>query len=152
MKYIFAAVAMMGLAVSAGAADKPNFSGNWKMNVSKSDYGQFPPPDSFIRTIKHSEPSISIYEEQKGPNTQPPSTREMTTDGKEASSNINGADVKLTATWEGTALTAKTVIDNFGVAFIDKMTLSADGKELTSMVQIESAQGNAAIKVVFDKQ
>lgn len=152
MVRVLAALTIMTFIGTAAAADKPNFSGQWTMNVSKSDYGQLPPPQSFARKIEHAEPSITIVEEQTGPNTTPTSTRKMKTDGQAAVDNINGADVKLTATWEATALVATTAIESFGVTFKDKMSLSEDGKTLTSVVDVESGQGNAVLKIVFDKQ
>lgn len=152
MKYLVSVLMMFALAGYALAADKPNFSGNWKMNASKSDYGAIPAPESFTRQIDHKEPSIKIVEEQTGPNTTPTSTRAMTTDGKINQVDIGGAPVSLSATWEGNKLTAVTAIDSVGVKFKDTMSLSADGKQLTSNVAIESAQGNAEIKVVFDRQ
>ena len=40
------------------AADKPDFSGNWKMDLNQSDFGGSPPPESFSRKIEHAEPSL----------------------------------------------------------------------------------------------
>jgi hypothetical protein len=137
---------------AAAAAAEPDFSGQWTMNASKSDYGQLPLPQSFTRKIEHAEPSITIVEEQTGPNTTPTSTRKMKTDGVTTADNINGGEVKMSATWEGATLIAITTIDSFGVTFKDKMTLSDDSKMLTSVVEIESAQGNATLTIVFDRQ
>jgi hypothetical protein len=41
------------LTATAPAADKPNFSGEWKMDAAKSDFGQLPAPTSFVRKIAH---------------------------------------------------------------------------------------------------
>jgi hypothetical protein len=152
MTVVMMAVVGAAHAADKPVADKPNFSGTWKMNAAKSDFGGAPPPESFVRTIDHKEPSITIVEQQTGPGATPTSTRKMTTDGKPAEVDISGALVNLAASWDGATLIATTTIDNLGVKFTDKMSLAADGKELESHVQIESAQGNLAIKVVFEKQ
>ncbi len=152
MKNVCIAIVVMTLSSTAAAGDKPNFSGLWTMNVAKSDYGQIPAPESFVRKIKHADPMISIVEEQSGPNTTPTSTREMKTDGQTVVAQINGGDVKLTATWEGEALIATTAIDTFGVTFKDTMSLSEDGHVLTSIVLVESGQGATELKIVFDRQ
>ena len=71
MRLALTALVIVAFAGNVAAADKPNFSGQWKMNASKSDYGQIPPPESFTRKIEHVEPSIEIVEEQTGPGTTP---------------------------------------------------------------------------------
>jgi hypothetical protein len=139
-------------ACAAIAAERPNFSGEWKMDATKSDYGQVPMPDTFTRKIQHTATTISVTEEQTGPSATPTSVRSMTTDGQPSTQNINGGDVKLTATWEGTDLIATTAIDVLGLTFKDRMSLSADGKVLTSLVLVQSAQGDFELKIVFDRQ
>jgi len=140
------------LGCTAIAAEKPNFSGHWKMNAEKSDYGQVPSPDTFTRTIEHTDSTISVTEEQTGPTATPRSVRKMRTDGQTTVDNVNGGDVKLTATWEGNDLIATTTIDTFGVTFKDRMSLSADGNELTSQVLVQSSQGDFDLKIVIERQ
>jgi hypothetical protein len=152
MKALVTMLALMVLSGSAVAADKPNFSGLWKMNAAKSNYGQLPAPEMFIRKIDHTEPSISIVEEQRGQGTTPESIRKMKTDGVPVVATINGAAVTLSSKWEGAALLAQTSIEAFGVMFKDKMTLSVDGKEMTSVVQVDTAQGAIELKIVFERQ
>jgi hypothetical protein len=82
------------LAGVVAAADKPNFSGDWKMNAAKSDFGPLPPPTSLTRKITHAEPSLSIVEEQQSAMGDQNTTRSYTTDGKETTFLVNGAEVK----------------------------------------------------------
>lgn len=139
------------IASAADATEKPDFSGNWKMNAAKSSYGPIPPPAEFIRKIAHTEPAFVVVEDQSqnGGNTN--TIRKMSTDGKVAENNINGAPVNCSATWEGTTLTVKTVVDTAGALFEDNMSLSPDGKVLTSKVRFEFPQGSGEITVVFDR-
>jgi hypothetical protein len=51
------------IATTVMAADKPNFSGNWKINMAKSDFGPAPPAPSFVIHVTHSEPSLTIVQE-----------------------------------------------------------------------------------------
>src|ERR1044071_4349740 len=63
---------------------KPNYSGTWKLNLAKSDYGPVPAPESQMYTIEHKEPSIKISVEQKGgARGDIKFTLDLTTDGKE---------------------------------------------------------------------
>jgi hypothetical protein len=149
---LLAALAMIFIAGVAAAGDKPNFTGEWKMNPAKSNYGAFPPPTSVVRKITLADPSLIIVDDQVGGGADGTTTRKYTTDGKSASFDINGTVVVGSATWDGTAIIVNTTVESAGLAFKDKMSLSGDGKELTSSVKIETGQGDAEVTVVFDRQ
>ena len=147
-----AALALLAVSGIVAAADKPNFSGEWKMNSARSDFGTLPPPTSFVRKIAHADPSLTIVENQSAGGAETTTTRALTTDGKISSLELNGVTAACAATWDGTALIATTTLDNVGLKFKDNMSLSSDGKVLTSKVQIATAQGDAEITIVFDRQ
>lgn len=139
--------------VAAGQpATKPNFSGEWKMNVSKSNFGPLPPPSVMNRTITHSEPALTIVEEQSSQMGDQKTTRKYVTDGSEMTFDVQGMAVASSAAWKDGVLLIVSRVDAAGLTFTDRMTLSPDGKSLTSVVHITSAQGDADITVVFDKQ
>ncbi|MEO7145477.1 MAG: hypothetical protein ABI165_18425, partial [Bryobacteraceae bacterium] len=52
------------LAGPASAFATPNFSGDWKLNVSKSEYGRMPAPESMDRKITHDDPNLQIVTTQ----------------------------------------------------------------------------------------
>jgi len=151
-QWLSMALVIMALSANANAADKPNFSGEWKINPTKSEFGPAPLPEKFVRKIEHVEPSISIVEDQVNAGTPSTTTRKVTTDGKAQTFEMNGAQVKASAAWADTALIATTAVDSLGVTFKDRMSLSGDGKVLTSKVLIVSPQGEFEITVVFDRQ
>ena len=142
------------LAGAVAAADKPNFSGDWKMNAAKSDFGPLPPPTSLTRKITHAEPSLSIVEEQQSALGDQNTTRSYTTDGKETTFLVNGAEVKGSAVWDGETIVVNSKVDTPGgeLLFKDRMTVSAEGKVLTSLVHITSPQGEIDFTVVFERQ
>jgi hypothetical protein len=146
------AAAIACAAAPAIAQQKPNFSGNWAMNQVKSNFGDVPAPDTFTRMIVHAEPSINIDEEQGTPIGVQQTSRKMTTDGKESIFNVSGADVKATAKWDGNTLVVVSNVEVIGIAYNDRMTLSEDGKTLTSIVRLDTPQGAVNITVVFDKK
>ena len=155
MKRLSAGVLAAAIALAASPAtaqQKPNFSGNWKINQVKSNFGDVPAPDTFNRKIVHAEPSITIDEEQASPIGVQQTSRKMTTDGKESTFNASGADVKATAKWDGNSLVVVSSVPAAGIAYNDRMTLSADGKTLTSTVRVDTPQGSVDATVVFDKQ
>lgn len=149
--FLFAA----GLATVAVAADKPNFSGDWKLNAAKSTLGPMPAPTSYTRIVTHAEPSITIEDTQIGTAAgDQHDTRTYTTDGKEISYQANGADVKSAATWDGDALQfdSKASVQGADLVIKDKMTLGDSGKTLTDAVHITTPQGDIDVTLVFDKQ
>ena len=151
-----ALMAVLFLAASLTfAADKPNFSGSWKMDVSKSDFGGSPPPDSFTRKIEHSEPSLILTDEQTSPLGQEKAVRKYTTDGKETTYQWMGGDVKSAAHWEGNAMVIVGKVDAGGAEIVvsGSLTLSADGKTLTENDKILAGGSQIGeLKLVLVKQ
>jgi hypothetical protein len=137
------------------AADKPNFSGSWEMDASKSDFGGSPPPDSFKRKIEHNEPSLILTDEQTSALGTEKAVRTYTTDGKETSYQWMGGDVKSAAHWDGNAMVIVGKVDAGGADLIvtSTLTLSADGKTLTENDKV-TAGGNevGALKLVLVKK
>jgi hypothetical protein len=140
------------LAGTAGAADKPNFTGTWKMNAAASEFPPGAAPESISRTISHAEPRLLIDEEQLGAAGAQKTTRKYTTDGAKMTFESQGAQVDSTAAWDGDTLVIVSKVPAIGVEFTDRMTLSADGNTLTSAVRISSPQGAIDVKVAFDRK
>jgi|SRR5580698_2517237 len=153
---IFALLALtlsstLAFAAQPGHPAQPDFSGEWKMNAAKSDFGQLPPPTSFVRKITQAGPSISIIEEQSAGGANSTTTRKLTTDGKAAPLELNGMAAACSAAWQGTDLILTTAMEGPGLRFTDTMSLSADRKTLTSKVHIATPQGEVDVTVVFER-
>ena len=73
---------LLVLAASASAQTKPNFSGDWKMNAAKSNFGQMPAPSSLTEKITHTDPSLKVQTAQSGDFGDFNSDFSFTTDGK----------------------------------------------------------------------
>jgi hypothetical protein len=144
----------VSLAALSLAQTKPNLTGNWKLNVAKSDFGVMPPPESQTTVITHAEPSLKVDTSSVGQQGKIDYTLDLTTDGKEASVKMGPRDVKIAATWEGPALVlnSKLTFNEQEVTLKSAMTLSEDGKTLTQNVHIASAMGEFDQKLLFDKQ
>jgi hypothetical protein len=145
-------IALALTAHDAPAQSKPNFSGSWKMNGAKSDWGLMPAPASIERKITHAEPALTIVEDQDAGFGVQSATRAYTTDGKGSTFMSSGAEVKGTAVWEGNDLVVTSAVDVASLKFVDRMSLSADGKTLTSTITLTSPDGTLDLKVIFDKQ
>jgi len=140
-------------AASAPAGGKPNYTGTWKLNPAKSDFGPLPAPDSQTDVIDHKEPSLSIKvtsETAQGPQNY---TIQTTTDGVESAVKMGPRDVKVKTAWDGGNL-ASTVKLNFNdqdVIIKSVYLLSADGKVLTVNAHFDSPMGEADQKMIFEK-
>jgi hypothetical protein len=156
MKSLLKVVLMIAAVASIALADdKPNFSGDWKVNAAKSNFGPIPAPATYTRKVTHAEPMITIEDTQTGTAAgDQHDTRTYTTDGTEITYQANGADVKSGATWDGATLqiNSKASIQGTDLVIKDKITLGDDGKTMTDAVHIALPQGEIDLTLVFDKQ
>lgn len=151
MSTLFVIAAAAGMAM---AADKPDFSGSWKMDADKSVFGPMPPPTSLTRKIDHKEPAVSVEEARSSPQGDMNNTLKYSTDGKETTNSIMGNEIKSKAVWEGKTLVI-TSAANFGgtdYKLVDKWTLAEDGKTLTDVQAISAPQGDFELTWVLIKQ
>jgi hypothetical protein len=142
---------LVALLTSGQPAAKPNFTGEWKMNAAKSNFGAFPPPTSLTRSIKHDEPTLVIVENQVSALGDQSATRKYVTDGTPTTFEAQGATVPTSAKWMDASLVVVSTVEAMGLSFNDQMTLSPDGKTLTSVVRISSPQGDVEMTVVFER-
>jgi hypothetical protein len=147
-------IILLAVAGFAAAADKPNFSGDWKIDAMKSSFGPMPPPEVYNRKIEHNDPGLKVTEEQKGAMGERTSTLSFSTDGKEVSNDLQGMIAKSTAAWDGDKLKLTTNIDAQGTAIKlqENWSLSGDGKVLTAAIKFTSPQGEFEITLVLNKQ
>ena len=150
--HIFVSVLLASLTALAQPSAKPDFSGEWKMNAARSDFGPVPAPSSMTRSITHAEPALTIVENQSGGMGEQSVTRKYVTDGSDTTFPSQGVDVKSSAKWADNTLVFLSSVDVVGITFNDTMSLSSDGKSLTSKVKITSPQGDVEVTIVFEKQ
>ncbi len=152
-KAIVAALSVTAFATSMIAQTKPNFSGTWKLNVAKSDYGPLPAPDSRTDVITHNEPTMKIDVDQKGGQGDFTGTINYTTDGKENVNHLGPREIKSTLAWEGSNLVvnSKLEVNDAEITIKSVWTLSEDGKTLTQNAHITSPMGELDTKIVSEK-
>lgn len=142
------------VSISAAAQQKPDFSGTWKLNVAKSDFGALPGPESRTDVITHKDPSLTDEMTAEGPQGKQQATIKYTTDGKEATNQMGPREVKSTLKWEGNNLliSSKFLYNEAEVNAQANWSLSADGKTLTINAHYASPMGETDQKLVFEKQ
>ena len=148
------ATALLFAAGTLVAADKPNFTGEWKLNIEKSTFGPMPPPVSQVMKIDHSDPKMVSTSDQESNDGQKMSiVMKYTTDGVEAMNDLRGSPAKVVAKWEGEALVVNTKLDFQGmeIKIVNTMKLAADGKSITAVAKIETPQGEFESTSLLEK-
>jgi hypothetical protein len=140
--------------VSVFAQPKTDFSGTWKLNVAKSDFGMLGGPTSRTDVITHKDPSLSDSVTAEGAQGKLAYVVSYTTDGKEAVNKIGEREIKSTVKWSGNDLvvSSKLTYNDMPVTGEATWVLSPDGKTLTVTAHFTSSMGDADQKFVFEKQ
>lgn len=141
---------------------RANFSGEWKLNESKSDLGQFGRFAVKIIKADQKEDAITITTTRPSFNGDDVTSSEtLSYDGKETETTVFGnSKRKSTAKWsdDGKTFTISyTLLLDFNgqqseIKGTEVWTLSDDGKSLTSQINSSSPQGEFSWKAVYDKQ
>jgi len=151
MRRVFTAVLL--LASTAFAA--PNLSGDWKLNLAKSQYGLLPAPLEVTRKIKLDGASLSMSTYQKSAQRESTSELKYTTDGKLCVNKMSSGESKGAARWEGATLIIESSQPNGPVEIKSReiWTLSSDSRTLTILTHLTiPQQGEIDVKQVFEKQ
>ena len=153
--FLFATAIFLALFQGTACAQAPaNFSGEWNMNPSKSDFGPVPAPELMTRSIRHNDPVLEISTRQKGAQGESSTQLKYTTDGKECINKMPAGEAKGTAKWKGDSLVIESVRDFQGNSLksTDTWALSDGGKVLTILSHLAVPQGEFDVKYVFDKK
>jgi hypothetical protein len=149
-----AASGVMILLCATMALAKPNFSGRWKMNPARSDFGEVPTPTSLEQQVTHNDPDLKVITNQAGEMGEFTHEYSYTTDGKECVNKFRNIDRKSTARWEGDTLVieSKMNVEGNAVTVLERWSLSEDGKFLTNHRVLKGPEGETKLKTVFEKQ
>lgn len=154
-RMMFLAAAAAVLALCLHAAEKPNFSGQWKLNNAKSDFGPMPGgPEKFERTIDHKEPNLKMTTVQAFQGQERTNDVEYVIDGTEKTVETPMGPIQVTPVWKGENLeiTVKREIQGNQIKSVETWSLSEAGKVLTVKTDISTPQGDFSLKFVLDKQ
>ena len=149
---VLAAVAAVAFLAGVAVA-KPNFTGDWKLNPSKSSFGDFPAPSSMTMKIGHEDPNLKVATSMASDRGEFTWEAAYTTDGKECTNTMRDNESKSVVTWEGDTLIINTKASFGGndVTINDKWTLAGDGKTLTVERKFTSSQGEMVQKMAMEK-
>jgi hypothetical protein len=148
---VLCAVLVTAAAVAQAA---PNLTGEWKLNVGKSNYGSFPAPLGATRKIVQSGVKLSMTTIQKGAQGEVTTQLNYTTDGKEVVNKMQTGESKGSAQWIGDKLMIESSREMQGATLKQKeiWALSPDGKTLTIDAHVSIPNGEFDVRQVFEKQ
>jgi hypothetical protein len=84
----------------AAQASRPNFSGRWVLDKSRSDFGSLPPDDSAMELIQHQEPKLTITQVWRNAEGEHTVVWQLTTDGAENLTRMNETEIASRTVWE----------------------------------------------------
>jgi len=134
--------------------NKPNLTGEWKLNPSKSEFGRFPAPIKRTDKVDHADPSLRVLITATLPNGETRLEINYLTDGTETTNDFHGNPMKSTCQWEGETLriTSKVRLAEGEMTVVDRVSLSQDGKTMTIHRHASGPQGQADQTMVSEKQ
>jgi hypothetical protein len=146
------ALALIGLVGVATAA--PDFTGSYKIDPSKSSFGEMPPPDKFERKVTHNDPALQYATQYSFQGREINSELKYTTDGKQTTNNVAGINVKGSAKWDGDALVIESAraTPNGEIKMIERWNSMDGGKAIQVDAKMVGTQGEIAFKIYLAKQ
>jgi hypothetical protein len=132
-----------------------NFSGRWRMDKEKSDFGAFAKPDIVVRVIDQHDPTMNVHTVQT--NGQKTSTIDAVymTDGSLVNNVINGRDAASKAFWDDKALVIRTnmkTAKDEDEEIEDRYELSDDGQTLTTTSHVTTQKGDVTMTLVCSRE
>jgi hypothetical protein len=132
---------------------KPDFTGIWQFNPSKSLL-QIPAPESTTFFIEHREPCFRLERTHVFDGNSDTFSIELATDGKPVALNHRGLEIRASLNWEGETLLFYSTVERDGVQAtnIVRYRLLEDGQVFIAEEQFRSQEMNYENRWVFDKK
>jgi hypothetical protein len=145
------------LAQAICLAQKTDFSGTWKLNKAKSNFGNLPEnliPEDATRTITNTDSEMKVSAVDKSARGERTTNLVLTLDGSPSVNSQRGADVTTIAVWDGSTVLAKSKIDVGGSALDmeERYSVSTDRQLLTVEAKVAGTPiGDIVVKYAFEK-
>lgn len=147
------AAVCLGLLVP-GVFGKPNFTGTWKANIAKSDFGAMPAPQSIVNKNHHQDPRLTIASTMTTDSGERTFELTFSTDGAETTNEIGSVKITSRCRWEGDELLidSKAVTDQGEFTLKDRMSMLEGGKAYKLVRQWAGPMGETTQTMLFERQ
>jgi hypothetical protein len=137
-------IACAGLVLAANSGDgKPDFSGNWVLNLDKSNFGKSHKPEGMTLTVTRNGDSMHAI--------QTTNTQSGPTDPVEGDWILDGRQHgNVTTRWEGNTLVSERHDGSMHQRIY--LTMSPDGKTATEKVMTTSPDGTNTSRLVWERK
>lgn len=138
---------------SIGLAQKVNFTGFWKLNAEKSDFGTTPTPDELTVNIKHEGINFEFEQHVVNQMGDQKQTLKYTTDGKKCMNTVQGVEFPSVCKWKENVLIIDADMEMQGVPvkIINEFSLSENKKLLSLKLIFSGPMGDVKATYVFNK-
>ncbi len=132
---------------------KPDFTGTWKFNRSKSSL-QIPSPDSTTFVIEHNEPRFHLERTHVFGGNSDTFSIDLTTNGKVVERNHRGFEIRASLCWEGETLVFDSILHREGEQATNIVRYKLADKDHVFLAdeRFRSEEHNYENRWVFDKQ
>ena len=137
--------ATIGLAVYLISQGRPDFSGSWAIDRSRSHFGPLQPPDVFERTIRQSPNQIHSFTHQAGQHGDSHTNVQFSLDGKDNVISLHGDQARVTGKWQMSSLLVETKRKNAEGEIVSSETWSLEEGGKALLIQAKVTRG----KTVF---
>ena len=144
------------LIATCWAAETPNFSGIWKMDLEKSDFGPQTPPQTAEYVVRHVGATIAFNYTQDGKTTRV----DLTPDNQERITSSTAETAVWTRSyWADNVLVIESrerkrfgTQSNTGVSWTSRWSLAPDRQQLLIERRIHTPDGDIVQHVICDRQ
>jgi len=147
-------VLLVGSLMMVLAADQPDFTGNWTLNVGRSKFGKMPKPQSMTLTAaKKGEVLHSVQTTEDGQGKRSVEG-DWFLDGKQHPVDPAATTNKQTqmSKWDGMTLVSERRGADGSYLETIHMMLSGDGKTATERVNVKSPNGNNTSTLIWERK
>ena len=131
------------------AQTKPNLTGTWKMNSSKSKFVNNGPSMITIKFDQNDSSFTELFTITEN-NGERKADLKYTAGAEETTTQIEDFPVQITAKWEGETLVIEMKFEDS--LLVRKITISSDGKTMTMAVHRTKGENVSDETVVLEKQ
>lgn len=148
-----AAILLATTAASVQAQSKtpPDFTGQWELNLAKSNFGGAPAPPAVTATVAQTATLFKLTQ-AVGPQSV---TQDIPLGAKDSTwAAPDGQPVTSTSRWSGDTLVVDFKLQRQGmdVAQANRWLLSADRQTMTMLQQTTTPMGAMSVTLVFDRK
>ncbi|MDX2153072.1 MAG: hypothetical protein SFV54_20175 [Bryobacteraceae bacterium] len=141
---------MLALTGALAAAEKPNFTGTWKLNADKSDYGGRPGGPAVTVKVDHQEPAFTSHVTVHRDGDPIVQEFKAKTDGKVYYDTYGPQS--CTMKWEGDVILMEMFDGAGNLLNSNRIRLEKTGKVMFREGVIKTGGGDVKIREVWEKQ